>query len=84
VAVNNAAANQDGPAAKVAGNTGGPTIQHGIGLVRASTAFMHDKCVKEHVFPKQKFASLHGNLIFSNNPKSICQAMAAALDIAEE
>ncbi len=45
---------------------------------------MHDKCVKEHVFPKQKVASLHGDLDFSNKPQSICQTMAAALDIAEE
>ncbi len=46
---------------------------------------MHDKkCVKEHVFPKQKCASLHGDLDFRNNPQSICQTMAAALDIAEE
>jgi hypothetical protein len=73
VAAKNAAAKQDGPAARAAGNTGGPTIQHGTRLVRASTAFMHDKCVEEPVFPQQKFASLHGDLDFSNNLQSICQ-----------
>ena len=84
-ATNNAAANQGGPAERVGGNTGGdPTIQHGTRLARVSTAFMHDKCVKEHIFPKQKFASLHGDLDFSNNPQSICRTMAAALEIAEE
>jgi hypothetical protein len=84
VAANNAAANQDGQAARAKGNTGGPTIQHGTRLVRASTAFMHHKCMKELVFPKQKFGSLHGDLDFSNNPQSICQTMAAALDVSEE
>ena len=83
-AVYNAAANQDGPAERAGGNTGDPTMQHGARLARASTAFMHDKCVKEHIFPKQKFASLHGDLDFSNNPQSICRTMAAALEIAEE
>ncbi len=44
VAADDAAANQDGrPAASAEGNTCGPTIQHGTRLVRASTAFMHDK-----------------------------------------
>ena len=75
VAANNAAAYQDGSAARAGRNTGGPIIQHGT---RASTAFMHDKCVKQHVFPKRKFVSLHGDLDFSNNPKSICQTMTAA------
>ncbi len=84
MAANNAAAYQDGPAARAGRNTGGPIIQHGTRLVRTSTAFMHDKCVKEHVFPKQKFVSLHGDLDFSNNPQSICRTMTAALDIAEE
>ena len=84
VAANNAAGSHDGPAARAGGNTGGPTIQHDTRLVRASTAFMHDKCVKEFVFPKQKFGSLHGDLDFSNNPQSICQTMAAALDVSEE
>jgi hypothetical protein len=83
-ATNNAAANQDGPAERAGGNTGDLTVQHGTRLARASTAFMHDKCVKEHIFPKQKFASLHGDLDFSNNPQSICRTMAAALNIAEE
>ena len=73
VAANNAAAKQDGPAARAAGNTGGPTIQHGTRLIRASTAFMHDKCVEEHAFPQQKIASLRCDLDFSNNPQSICQ-----------
>ena len=45
---------------------------------------MLDKCMKEHIFPKQKFASLHGDLDFSNNPQSICQTMAAALVKVEE
>jgi hypothetical protein len=42
------------------------------------------KCMKDHIFPKQKFASLHGDHDFRNNPQSICQTMAAALNIAEE
>ena len=85
LAVHNTATNRDGPAVRAGGNTGGPAIQHGTRLARASTAFIHDKCVKEHVFLKQKFASLqHDDLDFSNNPQSICRMMAAALDIAED
>jgi hypothetical protein len=83
VAATNAVADQDGPAAeRTGGITGGPTIQHaGTRLARASTAFMHDKCTKEHVFLNQKFASLHGDLDFSNIPQSIYQTISAALQL---
>ena len=45
--------------------------------------FMHNKVVKELVFPKQKFASL-AELDFSNNPHSICRFMANKLQIEGE
>jgi hypothetical protein len=44
---------------------------------------MHNKFVKELVFPKQKFASL-AKLDFSNNPLSICSFMANELQIERE
>jgi hypothetical protein len=48
VAASNAAADQYGPAAeRTGGNTGGPTIQHGKRLARASTAFMQNKQMHE-------------------------------------
>jgi hypothetical protein len=43
-----------------------------------------EKCVKEHVFPKIKFATLHGDLDFSNNPNSICRFMAEKMRVQEE
>ena len=45
---------------------------------------MLEKCVKEHVFPKIKFATLNGDLDFSNNPNSICRFMAEKMKVAEE
>jgi hypothetical protein len=51
-------------------------------LRKVGEGFMHDKVVKELVFPKQKFASL-AELDFSNsnNPHSICRFMANKLQI---
>lgn len=44
---------------------------------------MRDLWVKEHVFWKQEFASLHGDLEFCNNLQLICQTMTATLNIVE-
>ena len=52
-------------------------------LRKVGEEFMHDKVVKELVFPKQKFASL-AELDFSNNPNSICRFMANKLQIEGE
>ena len=52
-------------------------------LRKVGEEFMHDKVVKELVFPKQKFASL-AELDFSNNPHSICRFMANKLQIEGE
>jgi hypothetical protein len=46
--------------------------------------FMLDKCMKENVFPRQKFATLNGDLLFSNNQQSICRVMATKLKIKED
>ncbi len=52
-------------------------------LGKVGEEFMHDKVVKELVFPKQKFAS-YAKLDFSNNPHSICRFMANKLEIEGE
>ncbi len=59
-----------------------------IGLTRTKLRkvgeeFMHDKVVKELVFPKQTFVSL-AKLDFSNNSYSICRFMANKLQIEGE
>jgi len=59
------------------------TTDHATKLSKVSSSFMHDKCVKEHVFPMQKFATLNGDLDFSNNPSSICRFMASKLQIED-
>ena len=48
-------------------------------VARSADKFAIQKCVKEYVFPKQKFVT-DGDLDFSNNKMSICQCMAAMLD----
>jgi hypothetical protein len=52
-------------------------------LRKVSQEFMHDKVVKELLFPKQKFATL-AELDFSNSPHSICRFMASKLQIEGE
>jgi hypothetical protein len=70
----------DGPAERTGSYTPGPTTQHTTKLARASTAIMHDKYMMECYFHGKRFASLHGDLDFSN----ICQIMASAtLNIAK-
>ena len=49
-------------------------------VARSADKFAIQKCVKEYVFPKQKFVT-DGDLDFSNNEMSICRCMAAALDV---
>ena len=45
---------------------------------------MLEKCVKEHVFPKIKFATLNGDLDFSSHPNSISRFMAEKMKVQEE
>ena len=52
-------------------------------LRKVSQEFVHDKDVKELLFPKQKFASL-AEIGFSNSPHSICRFMASKLQIEGE
>jgi hypothetical protein len=50
-------------------------------VARSADKFAIQKCVKEYVFPKQKFDT-DGNLDFSNDEEmSICQCMAAVLNV---
>ena len=43
---------------------------------------MLEKCVKEDLFPKIKFAKLSGDLDFSNNPMSICRFIALKMKVS--
>jgi hypothetical protein len=43
-----------------------------------------EKCVKEDVFPKIKFATLDHELAFSNDPESICRFMAKEIKVEDE
>ena len=65
-----------------AGGTGRRPGKQGGGNTVAWSAdkSLIQKCVKEYVFPKQKFVT-DVNLDFSNNDKSICQYMAAGLSV---
>ena len=47
-------------------------------VARSADRFTIQKCVKEYVFPKQKFET-DGNLDFSNNEMPICRCMAKAI-----
>jgi hypothetical protein len=48
-------------------------------VARSADKFAIQKCVKQYVFPKQKFVT-DDNLDFSNSKMSICQCMAAVLN----
>jgi hypothetical protein len=60
-------------------------VQYGTNRVTsAGTNWLLEKCVKEDVFPKIKFAKLNGDLDFSNNPRSICRFMAQKMNVSDE
>jgi hypothetical protein len=59
-------------------------VQYGTNRVTsAGTDWLLEKCVKEEVFPKIKFAKLNGDLDFSNNPRSICRFMAQKMNVSD-
>ena len=67
------------------GTVGREEVQYGANrLTNVGRNWLLEKCVKEHVFPKIKFATLHGDLDFSNNPNSICRFMAEKMKVQEE
>ena len=59
-------------------------LHSGQKLTKMSVRFQHDKCVKEHLFPKIKFINTKTDLQFSNNPNSICRFMAAKLMVDDK
>ena len=60
-------------------------IQYGTNrLTNLGRDWLLEKCVKENVFPKIKFATLNGDLDFSNNPNSICRFMAEKMKVQDE
>ena len=64
-------------------------VQEGIAqygnrqLTNVGKDWLLENCVKEDVFPKQKFANLNGDLDFSNNLHSICRFMAEKMKVQE-
>jgi formaldehyde-activating enzyme involved in methanogenesis len=58
-------------------------IANGVQLTTVGKEFMHNKVVKVEVFVRQKCATLDRDLLFSNNPNSICQYMANRLKVQE-
>ena len=59
------------------------TMHPGQKLTKMSVQYQHDKCGKEHLFPKLTFISSKSNLQFSNNQNSICRYMAERLMIQD-
>ena len=59
-------------------------VQYGKRLTKVGRDWLLEKCVKEDVFPKQKFANLDVDLNFSNNCNSICRFMAEKMKVNEE
>ena len=59
-------------------------VQYGTNrLTNVGRDWLLEKCVKEDLFPKIKFAKLSGNLDFSNNPMSICRFMAQKMKVSD-
>ena len=56
---------------------------HIIMLSEDSSQHWHDRCVREHLFPNQKFLILKTDLDFSNRPGSVCRRMAAKCHIPD-
>ena len=60
-------------------------VQYGTNrLTNVGRDWLLEKCVKEDVFPKIKFANLDIELAFSNDPLSICRFMAGKMNVQEE
>ena len=59
-------------------------VQYGKRLTKVGRDWLLEKCVKEDVFPKQKFANLDADLNFCNNCNSICRFMAEKMKVNEE
>ena len=56
---------------------------HIIMLSGDSSQHWHDTCVREHLFPNQKFLILKTDLDFSNQSGSVCRRMAAKCHIPD-
>jgi len=56
---------------------------HVIMLSENSSQHWHDTCVREHLFPNQKFLMLKTDLDFSNRPGSVCRRMAAKCHVPD-
>jgi hypothetical protein len=53
-------------------------------LTAVGRDWLLEKCVKENVFPKTKFANLDVELAFSNDPESICRFMAEKMKVQDK
>ena len=56
---------------------------HIIMLSEDSSQHWHDTCVREHLFPNQKFLVLKTDLDFSNRAGSVCRRMAAKCHVPD-
>ena len=82
----------DDEPAVVATNVPVPASLQGLGqeevqydtnrLTNVGRDWLLEKCVKEDVFPKIKFANLIGDLDFSNNLMSICRFIALKMKVS--
>ena len=72
------------PVAAAAGQVQEPA-QYGTNrLTAVGRDWLLEKCVKENVFPKIKFANVDHEHAFSNNPESICRFMAEEMKVQDE
>ena len=61
------------------------TVQYGRNrLTAAGRDWLLEKCVKENLWPRIKFAELDFELAFSNEPESVCRFMAEKMNVQEE
>ena len=69
----------------VAAGQGQEQVQYATNrLTAVGRDWLLEKCVKENVFPKIKFANLDVELAFSNDPESICRFMAEKMKVQDE
>jgi hypothetical protein len=69
----------------VAAGQGQEQVQYATNrLTAVGRDWLLEKCVKENVFPKIKFANLDVELAFSNDPESICRFMTEKMKVQDE
>ena len=80
---------EDPAVANVAAVAAAPQVQEPVQygrnrLTAVGRDWLLEKCVKENLFPRIKFADLDFELAFSNEPESVCRFMAEKMNVQEE